>query len=247
MSNWYQDDELWQRFYHCMFDVDSFELAQQQAPAILSLVHHDVETILDLGCGPGRHCLALSKMGHSLTGVDSSPYLLAKAKDHASKARLDIDFVEDNMLTYANKGEFDLVINMFNSFGYFDNPQDNQAVIERAFANLKSHGTFLIDTVGKETLARNIEPVHLSEYANGDLRIERPLLVDNMQVFSNEWILISGDEVFRRSYQHYVYTPVELSQMCLQAGFGNVRVYGSLFGDDYDLDSDRLVIVAEKI
>lgn len=247
MSNWYQDDELWQRFYHCMFDKDSFELAQQQAPLILSLIEHDVDTILDLGCGPGRHCLALSKMGHSLTGVDSSPYLLTKAQDQAAYSQLNINFVQANMLTYNSDTKFDLIINMFNSFGYFDNVKDNQTVIKRAYHNLNSQGTFLIDTVGKETLARNIEPVHLSEYANGDLRIERPLLIDNMQIFSNEWILISGEDVFRRSYQHYVYTPVELTDMCLKAGFDNVRIYGSLLGDDYDLDSERLIIVAEKI
>lgn len=245
--NWYEDDELWERFYDWMFDEESFQLAQQQAPQLLSLITHRVESILDLGCGPGRHCLAFAQMGFEVTGVDLSPFLLSKAKENSNQASTNINFIQGNMLDFEVKNKQDLIVNMFNSFGYFDTPEKNQQVINNAFSNLNDLGTLVIDTVGKETLARNIEPVHLSEYSNGDLRIERPLLIDNMQIFSNEWILISGDKAFKRSYQHYVYTPVELSQMCYQAGFHNVEVYGNLEGGDYDLESDRLVIVAEKV
>ena len=244
--NWYEDDDLWEKFYDCMFDADSFDLAQQQVSMLLALVNHSIDSVLDLGCGPGRHCLALAKMDFKVTGVDSSEYLLSRAVGNINKSQVEVDFKQADMLEYQGDEQCDLIVNMFNSFGYFDTAEKNQTVIDRAFENLKSTGTFVIDTVGKETLARNIEPVHLSEYENGDLRIERPLLVDNMQIFSNEWILIRGDEAFRRSYQHYVYTPVELTAMCYQAGFNNVRVYGSLAGDVYDLESDRLVIVAEK-
>jgi SAM-dependent methyltransferase len=244
--NWYQDDELWENFYDCMFDTDSFELAQKQVPELLSLINHSVSTVLDLGCGPGRHCLAFAKMGYQVTGIDLSKFLLDKAKDKAKQNNLNIQFQQADFLNHQSEKRHDLIINMFNSFGYFDTPEKNQQVLTNAFNNLNSTGTLLIDTVGKETLARSIEPVHLSEYDNGDIRIERPLLIENMQVFSNEWILVSGDNVFKRSYQHYVYTPVELTTMCKQAGFNSVSVYGSLAGDEYDLESERLVIVAGK-
>lgn len=242
--NWYKDDKLWENFYNCMFDADSFTLAQQQIPQILSLVSHEIKNILDLGCGPGRHCLALAKKDYLVTGVDSSHFLLSKARDNSQS--LPINYIQDDMLTYSNPNEFDLIINMFNSFGYFDSPEENQQVLNNAFLNLKDNGTLIIDTVGKETLARTIEPVHLTEYANGDLRIERPLLINDLQVFSNEWVLVSGDKAFKRSYQHYVYTPMELTRMCKDAGFRDVQCYGSLSGDDYDLGSERLVIVAVK-
>jgi len=244
--NWYEDDELWEQFYDCMFDESSFELAQQQVPQLLSLVNHSVNSIADLGCGPGRHCLALAKMNFEVTGVDMSEFLLSKAKQKSQDLSLTINFINSDMLEYNTKDKHDLIINMFNSFGYFDTPEKNQMMINNAYKNLQSTGTLIIDTVGKETLARNIEPVHLSEYDNGDIRIERPLLIDNMQIFSNEWILISGEKAFKRNYQHYVYTPIELTAMCKKAGFSTVRIYGDLLGNDYDLESDRLVVVAEK-
>jgi SAM-dependent methyltransferase len=243
---WYEDDKLWEKFYDCMFDRASFELAQQQVSQLLALVKHPLDSVVDMACGPGRHCLALAKMGFDVEGVDISRFLLSKALDHNNQNHLNIRFTQADMLDYKPQEPVDLIINMFNSFGYFDTAEKNQLFINNCYANLKQTGSLIIDTVGKETLARTIEPVHLTEYSNGDIRIERPLLVDNMQVFSNEWLLIRDDRVFRRSYQHYVYTAVELQNMCLQAGFKHVEIYGSLQGDDYDLEADRLVIVAEK-
>ncbi len=243
---WYEDDKLWEMFYECMFDEDSFKQAQEQVPDLLSLVPTDVNSVLDLGCGPGRHCLALAKMGYDVTGVDTSGFLLSRAREKASTSNLPIKFIRANMLDFSSDAKFDLIVNMFNSFGYFDTQEENQMVLNKSYENLSDNGTLLIDTVGKETLARTIQPVHLSEYDNGDIRIERPLLVDNMQVFSNQWMLIRGDKVFKRDYQHYVYTPMELSQMCYQAGFKRVECYGSLQADEYDLESDRLVVVAQK-
>lgn len=243
---WYEDDKLWEMFYECMFDEESFIEAQEQVPDILSLIGTDVDSVLDLGCGPGRHCLALAKMGYEVTGVDTSEFLLSQAKEKANKSNLPIKFIRANMLDYSSDVKFDLIVNMFNSFGYFDTQEDNQMVLNKSYENLSNKGTLLIDTVGKETLARTIQPVHLSEYDNGDIRIERPLLIDNMQIFSNQWMLIRGDKVFKRDYQHFVYTPMELSQMCYKAGFKQVNCYGSLQADDYDLESYRLVVVAQK-
>lgn len=244
--NWYEDDKLWEMFYECMFDEESFAQAQEQVLDLIFLVSTDVNSVLDLGCGPGRHCLAFAKMGYDVTGVDTSEFLLSRAKEKANKSNLSIKFIRANMLDYNSDAKFDLIVNMFNSFGYFDTQEGNQMVLNKSYDNLADKGTLLIDTVGKETLARTIQPVHLSEYENGDIRIERPLLIDNMQIFTNQWMLIRGDKVFKRDYQHFVYTPMELSQMCYKAGFTKVVCYGSLQADDYDLTSDRLVVLAQK-
>ncbi|HHL31780.1 MAG TPA: class I SAM-dependent methyltransferase, partial [Oceanospirillales bacterium] len=187
---WYEDDELWEKFYDCMFDRASFELAQQQVSQLLTLVKHPLDSVVDMACGPGRHCLALAKMGFEVEGVDISQFLLSKALDHNNSNQLNIRFTHADMLTYKPQEPVDLIINMFNSFGYFDSAEKNQQFIDNCYVNLQQTGSLIIDTVGKETLARTIEPVHLTEYDNGDIRIERPLLVDNMQVFSNEWLLI---------------------------------------------------------
>ena len=104
----------------------------------------------------------------------------------------------------------------------------------------------MIDTFGKEQAAHAIEPVHCTEYDNGDLRFERPLLTENMSVYANEWILVRDNQAYRWEYEHFVYSANELTAMLKQAGFKTVEIYGSFDTDDYDLGAERLVAVARK-
>lgn len=244
--NWYQDDELWEVFYECMFDADSFAEAAEQVPKILAMIPAQVETVLDLACGPGRHLLPFARHGLKVTGVDASGYLLNRAANLIEQEQLRVNLVHADMLDYQPERRFDLITNLFTSFGYYAEAEDNLRLLRHAHGLLKDSGHLVLDMFGKESLLQHMEPVHLSEYDNGDLRIERPLLTDDMRVFSNEWLLIRGNEVFRKSYQHYVYTAEELRLMLLQAGFSEIQVYGSFDGDPYDMEAERLIVVASR-
>ena len=247
---WYQDESLWETFYDCMFDEASFTLAKQQSPQILEMVGHTVHNMLDLACGPGRHLLGFAQFGINVTGVDLSGYLLSQAANHFDQHKelheTTGTLVHCDMLAYEPKQKFDLITNLFTSFGYYPTAEENQQLLNNAYQWLNKGGSLVIDTFGKEQVAHMMEPVHLTEYDNGDLRIERPMLIDDMSVFANEWILVRGDEVFRREYQHFVYSAIEMKAMLKQAGFEDIRIYGSFEGDDYDLESERLIAVAQK-
>lgn len=243
---WFDNNEMWEVFYDCMFDRDSFELANQQCQQILDLIDHPVNSVLDMACGPGRHVLGFSRLGLEVSGVDLSGYLLNQAANLLEQEQLDATLVHSDLLSYQPEKKFDLLTNLFTSFGYYPNPADNQQVLNNAFNWLKPKGTLVLDTFGKEQAAHAIEPVHCTEYDNGDLRFERPLLTDNMRVYSNEWILVRDNQAYRWEYEHFVYSAEELTTLLKQAGFKQIEIYGSLQKDDYDLAAERLVAVARK-
>jgi ubiquinone/menaquinone biosynthesis C-methylase UbiE len=243
---WYDDNHMWEIFYPCMFDADSFALADQQCQQILKLLAQPADSVLDLACGPGRHVLGFARQGLTVTGVDLSGYLLNQAANQIDQQGLTANLVQADLLAYQPKQSFDLITNLFTSFGYYANPADNQQVLNNAHRWLNPGGTLVLDTFGKEQAAHAIEPVHCTEYDNGDLRFERPLLINDMSVYSNEWILVRGDQAHRWEYEHFVYSANELTQMLQAAGFQNITIYGSLTGDDYDLAAERLVAVACK-
>ena len=244
--HWFDNNDMWERFYDCMFDDDSFALADQQCQQILQLVPGPVDSVLDLACGPGRHVLGFARLGKKITGVDLSGYLLNRAANLIDQQQLTANLVHSDLLQYQPQRSFNLITNLFTSFGYYSEPADNQKVLENAHGWLNDGGHLIIDTFGKEQAAHAIEPVHCTEYDNGDLRFERPLLTDNMNVYSNEWILVRGDQAHRWEYQHFVYSANELTHMLKQAGFRHIQVFGSLAADDYDLAAERLVLVAQK-
>lgn len=243
---WYDNNEMWEVFYDCMFDADSFALAIKQCQQIIDLIDTPVNSVLDLACGPGRHVIGFAELGLDTTGVDLSGYLLNQAANLIDQKQLAANLVHSDLLSYQPSQKFDLITNLFTSFGYYAKPAENQMVLNNAYQWLSSSGTLIIDTFGKEQVAHAIEPVHCTEYDNGDLRFERPILVENMSLYANEWVLVRGDKAYRWEYEHFVYTPVELTAMLKTAGFNKVEIYGSFTKDDYDLSAERLIAVAKK-
>jgi len=237
---------MWQVFYDCMFDADQFKQAQTDCTAMLNLIDRPIKNVLDLACGPGRHLLGFARQELQVTGVDLSGFLLNQATAQIESAGIDATLVQADLLDYKPQQSFDLITNLFSSFGYYADPEDNQRLLNKAHQWLNDSGCFVLDVFSKEQAAMHIEPVHCTEYDNGDLRFERPLLSDNMCVYNNEWILVRGDEAFRWQYQHYVYSATELTTMLKKAGFNTIDIYGSFNGDDYDMDAERLVMVAHK-
>ncbi|MEM9305390.1 MAG: SAM-dependent methyltransferase, partial [Pseudomonadota bacterium] len=120
------------------------------------------------------------------------------------------------------------------------------ALLRQCLANLAPGGALVVDVAGKEIILRDIEPVHLTEYEDGRILVERPMLSAGMDRYENEWILIDGSQAHRASWHHNLYSARELTALFEQAGFVDIAVVGSLEGDPYDLEADRLIVVGHR-
>jgi len=100
--------------------------------------------LLDLACGQGRHAAAAAALGHRVVGMDLSENSIDNArKTHSGQERL--TFVEGNMLDFELDQQFDGVLNLFTSFGYFDRREDHLAVLEGIRRHLKPGGFLILD------------------------------------------------------------------------------------------------------
>lgn len=108
-----------------MFFDKRFEEAEEQVEKLLALLELQGGSVLDLCCGPGRHAIPLTKRGFTVTGVDITPFLIERAKKNALAENVQIEWVLEDMRDFVRPGAYDLVLNMFTSFGYFDNKRDD--------------------------------------------------------------------------------------------------------------------------
>ena len=70
MAEWFENESFWESMYPYMFPPRRFEAAENQVQAILELTAVRGSSVLDLCCGPGRHCVELAKRGFEVTGVE---------------------------------------------------------------------------------------------------------------------------------------------------------------------------------
>jgi len=98
--------------------------------------------VLDLGCGTGRHSTYLASRGFDVTGLDLSPESLRQARLNEGP---NLRFVRQDMRLPFRSCPFDHVLNLFTSFGYFEDPGDHLSVVGNIAASLKPGGTLVLD------------------------------------------------------------------------------------------------------
>ena len=135
---------------------------EQEVEAIMALLDwHDAPeeaTILDLACGYGRVTLPLAEAGFVMTGLDLSPRLLAEARSR--QGDLAVFWQQGDMRGLPDEwtDRFDTVLNLFSAFGYFDEPAENQKVLDEVRRVLKPGGLFIIDLAQRDAIMRDFRP-----------------------------------------------------------------------------------------
>lgn len=142
--------------------------------------------------------------------------------------------------------EFDAVLSLFSSFGYFEQEEENQQVLLQVQRALKPDGLLLMDVVSQIRLVRNFSPNGITHYDNGLIVLEDRRF-DLLRSRNDVHVILLHPDGQRKEYQHSmrVYTPTELAAMCASAGLTVQAYYGRLDGSPLTLDS-RLVLVSRK-
>jgi SAM-dependent methyltransferase len=245
-SEWFTDESIWKDLYPFHFPESAFAAADEQVDKIVRLTGVQGGNVLDLCCGPGRHTLALAKRGFAVTAVDYTPFLLQCARDRAAEANQRVEFIREDMRRFSRPAAFDLIINLFTSFGYFDNQTDDVHVLELVRENLRPGGVFVLEMVSKERLARAFQATTSTELPNGDVLFERHEVVDDWTRIRNRWTLVRAAGTRAFEFTHRIYSGQEMKNLLAAVGLSGPRIYGDLDGRSYGFDAQRLVAVARR-
>ena len=246
MNAWHEQDAFWEKWAPIMFHERRWEKTAEEVANIISLLNiGEATSVLDLCCGPGRHSLELARQGFSVTAVDRTKMYLERARKQAETEGLKIEFIQDDMRQFCRPSAFDVAINLFTSFGYFEDTNDDKQVAANVSHSLKEKGVFLIDIMGKEVLARIFRERDWYELDNTMVLEERKVCA-NWSWIENRWLMIKDGKMDEWKVSHRLYSATELAALLSDCGFKAIDVYGDLTGTPYDHTAKRLVLVAHK-
>lgn len=216
------------------------------------------DKILDLACGHGRHSIELAKRGFNVTGLDYSEFFLKKARADAEKLGVETTFVHGDMRKLPFDEEFDVILTLFTTFGYFDD-ETNQKVLEEINKSLKPEGRFLIDVISGEAVFRRFNSEGVKEEGSNILKRSETRQMGKVIVNEIEWFdpkkqLIETlrewvDNGKKQQWKHYlrVYTIPQYRQMFSKAGFKIEEIWGDFQGNPHDTNGNfRTIILATK-
>jgi ubiquinone/menaquinone biosynthesis C-methylase UbiE len=203
--------------------------------------------ILDLACGTGRHSIPLSKEGYDVVGLDISPNLLKIAKTRLSSVQL----IRADMQHLSFKPQaFAAAVSMDTSLGYLPTEQDDAESLLELHQTLHKDGILIVDVFNRSQLkekyaAKNGVNSKQREYPSFFLSQKRTVNKNGLKL-RDLWTVSDKADGKTRVFRHIVrlYPSKVLHNLLEQAGFAVTRTIGDYEGQQFNLTSKRLILVA---
>ena len=233
-ESWFESD-----LYDIMYKHRDMEEASSFLSKLLMQLSPDPNAnFLDLACGTGRHARFIHDQGYQVTGIDLSNRKIAIASKSSSD---NLEFYIQDMRKPFRINYFDFVLNLFTSFGYFENIRDNLRVIKSVKSSLKPGGVFVIDYLNGILIEKNLVPQEEKIYDDWKVNITKQV-VNKRLTKRMDW---SNGEI-ERSYAEKVtlFTLEDFREMLGSQGFIIDEVYGDYNLTPYEKESSsRLIMV----
>lgn len=231
-EHWFGDEYL--RLYPHRDETDA-SLAIDLIAAHLQ--GRPVNAVLDLGCGAGRHARLLCDRWWTV-GLDLSNALLRVARRESP----DAPYVRADMRELPFGAEsFDLAVNLFTSFGYFEDDLAHAQVLKRVGTATRRGGTFVLDFLNPDEVRRNL--VAYDERVVGGDSVEQFRAISGDRKYVEKTIRVRGREYLERVR---LFSVAELEGMLTGAGFDVVDRAGDYTGAPLTEDSPRTILFATR-
>ena len=241
-EEWFNTD-----FYRKLYAHRDLEEAEACIDLILRSVALptavDAPTALDLACGPGRHAIAMAWRGLDVTAVDLAENLLAHARAEAARANVTVTFLRYDMREIPFVDQFDLAVQLFTSFGYFESDDEDLRVLGNVRRALHPGGSYALDLINLAHLRASIVP--RSERELDGVRIIEEREIAGRRVIKKITVESGGE---RRGFMESVrlYSPEEIARLLETAGFTPVHWFGDYHGADFEPESSKRMLVISR-
>jgi SAM-dependent methyltransferase len=202
--------------------------------------------VLDVPCGQGRHAHQHAEAGFDVDGLDYSADLLAVARQRGTSARLRYTRGDMRKLPSRWTGKFDVVLNLFTSFGFFANPADDRRVLAE-FARVLAPGGMLVwhggdrDGVMARFLARDWWHTNDGTLIAQERRFDA---LSGVMTVSSVWSGASANG--SREHTIRLYTPTRLAELCAEVGLIVEQAFDGFTPMPLTRRSSEMLLVARK-
>ncbi len=229
-------------YYHKLYKHRDKEEARYFIDNLFSFLHPDHnDLILDLACGKGRHAIYINQKGYHVIGLDLSAQNIKYARQYQTDT---LEFFEHDMREVFHFEGFNLILNLFTSFGYFDTEEEHFNTIKAISDSLKPGGKFVIDFLNPFVVINNLVKEEIKRIDGIEYHInryfEKPFIIKEIELFEGEHRFSFHEKVraIRKD---------EFCQYFEKTGLNIEYIFGSYELDDYNPESsERLIFIVRK-
>lgn len=203
--------------------------------------------VLDVPCGHGRHMIELAKRGYNVCGSDLNRFFLSEAQNAAKISEVKIELHQCDMRELSFDNQFDVILNLFTSMGFFEHDKDDVSFLEGVYRALKPNGQFFLDFVNRNWLTKNLRQKDWRKLSDGTiLLIEREYDEVSGRKFDHRIKIQNGIVGATTTISQRIYSTTELVSMAEKVGFHLTQTFGDFIGNQLTINSRRTILCFKK-
>lgn len=229
-------------YYHMLYSNRNDEEAELLIDNLLAYLKPATNNkIVDIACGRGRHSIYLNKKGFDVTGIDLSEQNIKYAKQFEQK---NLHFYVHDMRKLSSINYYDIALNLFTSFGYFESERDHVNALKAFRKSLKHDGTFVIDYFNTHKIIKNLTTEETKQIDDIEFRIHK-VVADGKIIKQINFEHQTKKYAFEERVQAFLLADFE--QMLTKSGLAITEKFGNYNLDPFnEITSDRLILVCKK-
>ncbi|WP_448105501.1 class I SAM-dependent methyltransferase [Pedobacter panaciterrae] len=197
--------------------------------------------ILDIACGRGRHSIYLNKKGYDVTGIDLSEQSIKYAQQFEQK---NLHFFVHDMRKLSFINYFDIAMNLFTSFGYFETEKEHVNAMKAFRKSLKDDGTLVIDYFNTQKILKNLTQQEIKTVEGIEFHLHKFVAEGKIIKHIN---FEHRDKPYAFEERVQAFTLQDFERMFEKSGLKIAATFGSYGLDPFDESkSDRLILICKK-
>jgi SAM-dependent methyltransferase len=229
-------------YYHILYEQRNDEEAEFFIDNLSAWLKPAANSrILDIACGRGRHSIYLNKKGYDVTGIDLSEQSIKYAQQFEKK---NLHFFVHDMRKLAYINYYDIAMNLFTSFGYFETEKEHVNALKAFRKGLKADGTLVIDYFNTQKILKNLTQRESKTLEGIEFNIHK--FVSNAKIIKQINFEHKG-KAFAFEERVQAFTLEDFERMFFKSGLVISAKFGGYALNEFDLNtSDRLILVCRK-
>lgn len=233
-------------YYHILYNDRNYEEAEN----FINLLVKELQLsppakIIDLACGKGRHSIFLNKMGFEVLGVDLSKQSIFHNKEFENPTlKFGVHDMRNPIIPLVSAEKVDAVFNLFTSFGYFEDPEDDKKVFRSISESLNDDGFFVLDFLNAKWVENTLVPTEKFTKGGIDFHIKKK--IEDEHVIKDIVFSQNGKE-FHFFEKVKLHTLEKIGEYAAEFGFERQAVFGDYHLNDFEENtSPRCINIFKK-
>lgn len=250
-----QFGDLYSQYYDLLYSDKDYISEVNYVDKLIKSHSQNVKTLLDMGCGTGKHAELFCEKGYKVHGIDLSEDMLKIANQRRKGKEDSLSFSHSNIQELNLSDKFDVVVSLFHVMSYQNSNEQLIKAFEVAKNHLNNDGIFIFDFWYGPAVLKDLPTTRVKRLENENIKVTRiaePIIhpqeniVDvNYNVFIEDKI---SKEVLEKKELHkmrYIFD-TELDMICKKAGFRIIQKYEWMSDKNPDFNSWNVVWVVKK-